>query len=463
MRGRPRPLPLPFALLLIGWAAAVAPAAGAATDTVGWPQFGRTAQHLNVNPDEQAFTPRNVARLRVAWTDHYGDGSTSEGGPVVAGGFAYIAGFDGDLSAFKAAGCGAASCAPLWKGHTDNGISGSPAVAGGLVLVGSADHFLYAFPAAGCGAAICPPRWKGRLADAVLSSSVALADGIAYVGDFGGRLYAFKVAGCGAAVCRALWTGVAGPNEALTSSPAVGHGSVFIGSFINTPEEFTGRMLVFPSAGCGRRTCAPTWTADIGGPANRTASPLVSGETVFMGSSTNFGGVDGAHLFAFPAGGCGRKTCAALRAYDVGDGGIETTPALVGNTLYASTQATPDPNTIGVVAAFPANGCGRALCPPRWTGVNFASGFESSPVVAGNVVFVGKGPASGVPVDACVYAFDARGCGAAVVCQPLTFAQFGPDQFYLGSSIAVTGGRVMLGSNDNTDGRSNLYVLSLLG
>jgi outer membrane protein assembly factor BamB len=245
-----RPVPVLLALLLIGATVAVAPAAGAATDTLGWPQFGRTARHLNTNPDEQAFNPGNVARLRVAWKDHYGDGTAAEGGPVVAGGFAYIAGTDGALSAFRAAGCGAASCEPVWQGRTDNNITGSPAVAGGLVLVGSADHFLYAFPAAGCG----------------------------------------------------------------------------------------------------------------------------------------------------------RKTCAALRAYDVGDGGINTTPALVGNTLYAATQATPDPNTIGVVAAFPANGCGRPLCPPRWTGVNLVAGFESGPVVAG--------------------------------------------------------GRLLLGANDNTDGHSNLYVLS---
>ena len=460
MRACRRPVLVLLALLLIGATVAVAPAAAAATDTLGWPQFGRTARHLNTNPDEQAFNPGNVARLRVAWKDHYGDGTAAEGGPVVAGGFAYIAGTDGALSAFRAAGCGAASCEPVWQGRTDNNITGSPAVAGGLVLVGSADHFLYAFPAAGCGKPVCPPSWKGRLADAVVESSVAVADGVAYIGDFGGRLYAFAVKGCGAAVCRPLWTGQGGPDEELTSTPAVGHGSVFIGSFVNTPEEFTGRMLVFPAGGCGQPTCRPTWTADIGGPAGLTAAPLISGETVFMGSSENFGGVNGAHLFAFPAGGCGRKTCAALRAYDVGEGGINTTPALVGNTLYAATQATPDPNTIGVVAAFPANGCGRPLCPPRWTGVNFVAGFESGPVVAGGVVFVGKGPASEFPADTAVFAFDARGCGGAAVCQPLSLTQLGVDQFYLGSPIAVTGGRLMLGANDNTDGHSNLYVLS---
>lgn len=200
---------------------------------------------------------------------------------------------------------------------------------------------------------------------------------------------------------------------AAAMTPAAGGGRVFVGSFQATPEEFTG------------------------------------------------------HLFAFPAAGCGKATCRPLRAYDVGPHGSTTTPALVGDTLLASTQETPDPNTSGVVAAFPANGCGAALCEPLWTGVNFADGFESSPVVAGKVVFVGKGPASGFPVDAGVYAFDVRGCGKPI-CQPRGFTQLGPEQAYQGASIAVTGGKVMLNSTDNTGApdipaRSNLYVLTLPG
>jgi len=69
MRARPRPLLLLLALLLIGSTIAAA-SAHAATDTLGWPQFGRTARHLNTNPDEQALSPANAARLRVAWKDH---------------------------------------------------------------------------------------------------------------------------------------------------------------------------------------------------------------------------------------------------------------------------------------------------------------------------------------------------------------------------------------------------------
>jgi outer membrane protein assembly factor BamB len=382
---------------------------------------------------------------------------------VVAGGSVYVTGFDGNLSVFDAAGCGASACKLRWQGHTGNDITSSAAVADGLVLVGSADHLLYAFPADGCGRPLCQPRWTAQLGDAVIDSSVAVAGGVAYVGDSGGRLYAFTAKGCGAARCAPLWVGQAGAGQML-ASPAVGGGRVFVGSFQSTPEEFTGNLFAFPAAGCGKATCKPSWSASLGGPAERDAAPLVSGGTVFMGSSEDFGGVNGNHLFAFAAAGCGKATCRPLRAYDVGDAGSTTTPALVGDTLLASTQATPDPNTSGVVAAFPAHGCGAAVCEPLWTGVNFADGFESSPVVAGNVVFVGKGPASGFPVDAGVYAFDARGCGKRI-CQPRAFVQLSTSQAYQGSSIAVSGGKVLLNSTDNTPfpapSQTNLYVLAL--
>ena len=94
MRARPRFLLLLLATLPIGSTIAAA-SADAATDTLGWPQFGRTAWHLNTNPDEQAFSPGNAGRLRVAWKDHYGDNSASESGPVMAGGFASMAGTGG--------------------------------------------------------------------------------------------------------------------------------------------------------------------------------------------------------------------------------------------------------------------------------------------------------------------------------------------------------------------------------
>src|SRR4029077_9856552 len=165
---------------------------------------------------------------------------------------------------------------------------------------------------------------------------------------------------------------------------------------------------------------------------------------------------------ASPAAGCGAKTCKPLRTYDTGDGGAEGPPAVSGNMLFATTQGTPDPNTIGVVAAYPAAGCGKPRCEPLWTGVNFESGSASPPSVVNGVVFVGKGPASSVPPDAGLYAFKAAGCGAAT-CMPINFLQLSSQQFSLGAPLAVAEGKVFMASNDNIVNRSLVYAMSVRG
>jgi outer membrane protein assembly factor BamB len=309
-------------------------------------------------------------------------------------------------------------------------------------------------------AAVCAPRWKAQLTDAVIDSSVSVASGVAYVGDFSGHLYAFTAAGCGAAMCEPLWVGL-GLTTELIGAPAVGNGYVYVTTFNSTPDLVSGRLLVFPAAGCGKASCAPSWTADIGGPAGSTAAPAVTTDTVYTTSGTLFGnGVNtNFHLMAFRAAGCHAKTCKPLRTYDTGDGGAEGAPAVSGGTVFATTQASPDPNTLGVVAAYPAAGCGNPQCEPLWTGINFVSGFASPPSVADGVVFVGKGPASDIP-DAGLYAFNAAGCGAAT-CAPISFLQLSNNQFYLGAPLAIAEGKVFMASNDNNTGRSNVYAIGL--
>jgi outer membrane protein assembly factor BamB len=466
--------PYLFTLVSLVAAAAFAAVPASAAPAIGlpavseWPQFGQSPQHLNTNPNERTFTVDNVARLRTRFTAHFGENTVTEGGPVVSGGVLYIPDFDGVLSAFSAQGCGleATQCEPLWRGHTDDGgFTSTPAVGGGLVLIASSDHILYAFAAGGCGSAVCPPKWRGKLAAGVVDSSVSIAGDTAYVGDAAGHLYAFAAAGCGRTVCSPLWVGQGLSNE-LLGAPAVANGRVYVSTFLSTSDLFTGRLLVFSASGCGAGvlTCRPLWTADIGGPASRAGAPTVTADTVFVGSTTLFGEGTNTnfHLFAFAAAGCAAAVCKPLRTYDTGDGGVEGAPAVAGNVLYATTQNSPDPNTIGVVAAYPLAGCGKPQCEPLWTGVNFAAGFASAPSVTNGVVFVGKGPASGFPVDAGVYAFDARGCGA-VVCDPIAFVQLGEEQLYQGAPLAVAEGEVFMATNDNTDGRSKVYALSLAG
>jgi PQQ-like domain len=449
---------LPLAFLPAAGTASAAP--GVVAPPSAWPQFGHDPRHSNVNPDERAFTPANVGRVKVTGKGHLGDNTTSFGGAAVSGGMAYIGDSAGNLSAFAVAECALSACEPQWQGQLGETIADTPAVADGVVLIGATDHLLSAFPAAGCGAAVCKPLWQGQLQDSPLYSSPAVADGIAYIGDFSGRLYAFRVAGCGQALCQPLWVGRAGPDEELISSPAVANGNVYIGSTINTPDDLTGRLLVFPAAGCGKAECQPTWTADAGGPVAQNLAAVVSNDTVYIASSTRFGGPDRpSHMFAFPAAGCGAAVCKPSRSYNVAEGAVAG-PTLSGSTLLVSTQSTPDPATIGAVAAYPAAGCGRGSCDPQWTGVTGASGFESPPAVAGGVVFIEQGPASGFPVDAGIFAYDLRGCGTAT-CQPLTFVQFSEEQVYLGSPVAIAGGKLFAESNDNADNHTNLYIMSV--
>ena len=80
--------------------------AGAAAAPSEWRQFGHSARHLGTNPAEHAFTTGNVGRLRTKFTAGFGSNTLTEGGPAVAGGMLYQAGFDGNLNAYFVAGCG---------------------------------------------------------------------------------------------------------------------------------------------------------------------------------------------------------------------------------------------------------------------------------------------------------------------------------------------------------------------
>jgi outer membrane protein assembly factor BamB len=66
--------------------------------------------------------------------------------PAVAGGVVFTGSDDGALHAFAAAGCGSATCEPLWTASTgSSAVSGRPAVSGGQLYVGTADGQVIAY------------------------------------------------------------------------------------------------------------------------------------------------------------------------------------------------------------------------------------------------------------------------------------------------------------------------------
>jgi outer membrane protein assembly factor BamB len=105
--------------------------------------------------------------------------------------------------------------------------------------------------------------------------------------------------------------------------------------------------------------------------------------------------------------------------------------------------------------AFPAAGCGSAVCAPLWSGdaVGEQAAIISSPAIANGLVYVGEN-------NGMVMVFDANGCGSSF-CQPVTQLLTQNEQI-VSSSPAVVNGTVYFGSaNENAVPMGRLYVYKL--
>jgi hypothetical protein len=415
-------------------------AAMSAAGADDWPQYQADGARSGVATSPTTLTADSIAALQVQWRASAIDGDFHIGGAAIDGQHLFIGGQTGQLSAFKADGCGKDICLPLWQGTAQNGIYATPAIADGRVVVPSSDHFLYVFDADGCGRSVreCEPLWRGQLSDGSLFSSPAVADGMIYIGDNSGQLSAFPLAGCDAALCAPAWTGHARGHESMDASPAVGAGFVFIqtsvGNLKNTRSG--GHLLAFQAAGCGHSICEPAWSADLKGPAGLQSGPTVAGDKVIVASNRRTVAPNGReHVFAFAAAGCGVAICRPIQTFDIGFDGTGTTPTVSGSTLLVSDDRNITRNDRAIVSAFDLDTCGLD-CKPMWTGANRTAGALSPPAVAGTLVFVGKGPASPLEHDAGVFVFRLRGCGKPV-CAPVAFVQSAAEADYNGAPLAI--------------------------
>lgn len=204
------------------------------------------------------------------------------------------------------------------------------------------------------------------------------------------------------------------------SSPAVVGGIAYIGSS-------DGRLWAYSADGCGPSLCTtPLWTSTS--VAQILSSPTVKNGVVYVGSQTSFDSAAG-KLNAFSASGCGHDVCPPLWQGKAGTQSIlESSPAVAGGMVFVGAFD-------GKLYAFRANGCGKLLCAPLWTGSTGGT-IESSPTAVNGVVYIGSD-------DGKLYAFSAKGCGAKS-CAPLWKGTIGSPVF--SSSPAVSGGVVYIGS-----------------
>src|SRR5262249_40202479 len=148
--------------------------------------------------------------------------------PAVAHGVVYVT--SDKLYALAAAGCGQATCQPLWSanaGYEEGGLytNTAPVVVGNTVFVAGVNKKLYAFAAGGCGQATCTPVWTGTTG--LGSGTPTAANGLIYVPASDDRsVYVFSTAGCGQSVCTPLWAGIVG--SSILSNPSTANGLVYI-------------------------------------------------------------------------------------------------------------------------------------------------------------------------------------------------------------------------------------------
>ena len=424
------------------WLTAVGRSSGRSAQTAftvqtDWPQFHFGASHTGLNPYENTISTSNVSGLNEAFSDQLSN-IWGAGTPVVADGTVYAASIRG-LYAFPAS-CAASSCSPLWSAYLGY-LAPTPAVAGGIVYVNTG----------GTGGP--------------------------------GRLEAFPAScGTGGANCSPLWTGQIGSGSAFTvpGPPVVSGGVVYVGSDTGATPD-TGQLTAFPaSCGTGGATCSPLWTASTSGQIDGT--PTVAGGVVYVGD-------DSGTLYAFPAScGTGGATCSPLwTASDELGAPVHGSPTVANGLVFVGAGNN--------VYAFSTSCSGT--CTPRWIvgpqsggGASFPT-YDSSPAVAGGVVYVGyhSGSAGGgsthclPPAARCcgpqppppastaphavangvvyvgdqggtLYAFGAS-CGTGgASCAPLWTAATGGS---IESSPAVTNGTVYIGS---ADGNLRAYDLS---
>jgi len=199
---------------------------GAANYYYGTPAVANGHVYLGGNQ----LTVLDAKTGALQWTAAIASGETIQA-PIVDKGMVFVAADStyngGTFYAFNAAGCGQATCTPLWTVHNASGWGNSPAAANDVVYIGGKDKMLYAFAEAGCGAATCAPLWEGVAPGQVLTPP-AIANGVIYVSSwYPGDALAFNATGCGSASCAPMWTYDLHANY-VDAPPTIANGMLYI-------------------------------------------------------------------------------------------------------------------------------------------------------------------------------------------------------------------------------------------
>lgn len=399
-----------------------------------WPSDGFNAARTGANPANTSITPANVAHLKPEWNAKLVSAGTD---PVLAGGRVFVAaefyqpGYEpaGELYAFAA--------------------GGGPRCRASLSV--QCRPLWVVSPGVG---STTPTIFNGQvMEDATVYSQSEEAYGSisAYRAKDGKFLHSVGQEGYGASepptvknnLLYATYgfgsvdsndTGFEAVDLASGKAKFFAQGNGAFGYFFSAPAVGSGRLfgaqgpdLEAFDAGTG----IPLWSAVLSSTVPIVGSPVVSAGQVFVAT-------DNGVLASYPAKGCGSSTCSPSWTATV-DNSALSSPVVLGSSVYVSSHD-------GRLLAFPAGGCGKSQCQPLWMSRTMSAPM-GMPSGAGSLLFVGD--ASGQ-----LLALQASGCGHTV-CKPLWKTGVGSA---IGAAPAIGNGQVFV-----TDATAKLHAFYLPG
>jgi outer membrane protein assembly factor BamB len=228
----------------------------------------------------------DAATGTLQWSGAIGDGQAINTTAVDNGYVIFTANIQGyqgapagTLYVFNAAGCGQATCQPLWTATNAAGWGQATAEANGVIYVGGQDGALYAFNEAGCQTTTCAPLWQSAPVSQTPSSPVAnpaVANGVVYyTSGPTGEALAYDAAGCGqATTCSPLWDyslGGMGPSVTASASPVIANGMLYVSDDNGALYAFSLPATVAKSDASASQT-SPATPAASSSPSPRAAS-----------------------------------------------------------------------------------------------------------------------------------------------------------------------------------------------
>jgi outer membrane protein assembly factor BamB len=318
------------------------------------PQDTTLPSSVVVRPDDWPAFRGGPARIGVATrgsspgepatVQRYDRGVGSISSPVVASGWLYIGGFQGNLYALDAD-----TMTENWTVSLSRWVTYSPAVGNNTVFVGGQNGTLYAVEAT-----TGDLRWERSLSDRILRSSPVVWNGTVFIASNDG-VHALR-----ARTGRPLWNATsAGPS---LSSPAVVNGTVFVAYYGGTVHALNAT------------TGAERWRRELNSTTSTT--PAVHNRTVYVGDRRGR-----FYAFSMETG----KTRWSRRVTSE----FRSSPAVWNGTVFVGSS---DRRVYALDARSGVGVWNTTLGDIKWDRGEARpdSGIFSSPTVADGVVYVGS-------------------------------------------------------------------------